>query len=93
MHLKVEFTEESPRSRTLLANCFAVVVLPHHLGPSINTAPLPSTLRLSILSEIRCLYFAITDKFDAKIPLVLQIAKQIGINSVICGDFIRYVVR
>lgn len=32
----------SPSSTILLETCFALVVLPHHLGPSINTAPLLS---------------------------------------------------
>lgn len=32
----------SPRLSILLACCLAVVVLPHHLGPSIRTAPLPA---------------------------------------------------
>ncbi len=48
-------TAESPKSSMLLASCFAVVVLPHHLGPSMSTAPFPSTLRLRMLSDIRCL--------------------------------------
>jgi hypothetical protein len=40
----------------LAANCSAVVVFPHHLGPSISTAPLPANLRINILSAIRSLY-------------------------------------
>ncbi len=56
-------TDASPRSSTLFASCFAVVVLPHHLGPSMRTAPFPRTLRSRSLSAIRCLYFAITFPF------------------------------
>ena len=52
--------EESPRSSVLLAHCLAVVVFPHHLGPSIKTAPLPIIFRSIIRSAMRCLYFAIT---------------------------------
>ena len=53
-------TDASPRSSTLFASCLAVVVLPHHLGPSMRTAPFPRTLRSRSLSAIRCLYFTIT---------------------------------
>ena len=53
-------TDASPRSSTLRASCLAVVVLPHHLGPSIRTAPFPRTLRSRILSAIRRLYSAIS---------------------------------
>ena len=53
-------TEESPKSRILFAICLAVVVLPHHFGPSIKTAPFPRTFRSKMPSAIRCLYFAIT---------------------------------
>lgn len=38
------------------ACCDAVVVLPHHLAPSISTAPIPERRRLSILSAILGLY-------------------------------------
>ena len=41
---------------TLLACCSAVVVLPHHFGPWIRTAPTPISLRLNILSAMRGLY-------------------------------------
>lgn len=90
-------TAESPKSRTLFASCFAVVVLPHHLGPSINTAPLPRTLRSRILSAIRCLYFAITFYFECKSTnfyliylIILYIFGRLWeIYSVVCGKFIR----
>lgn len=36
--------------------CAAVVVLPHHLAPSINTAPIPARCRRSIRPAIRGLY-------------------------------------
>ena len=38
--------------KMLAASCSAVVVLPHHLGPSISTAPLPSSFRIRISSAI-----------------------------------------
>ena len=41
---------------TLPAYCSAVVVLPHHLGPSMSTAPLLANFLASTLSAIRCLY-------------------------------------
>ena len=62
-------TAESPRSSMLLASCLAVVVLPHHLGPSIRTAPLPRTLRFKILSAIRGLYVAIFHWFYVAVRL------------------------
>ena len=40
----------------LLACCSAVVVLPHHLGPSIKMAPLLANFLASILSAILGLY-------------------------------------
>ena len=42
--------------KILLANCDAVVVFPHHLAPSINTAPLLSSFSRKILSTILVLY-------------------------------------
>ena len=41
---------------TLFACCSAVVVLPHHFGPCIRTAPTPISLRLNIPSAMRGLY-------------------------------------
>ena len=41
---------------TLLAFCSAVVVFPHHFGPSINTAPTSSSLYSNSLSAILFLY-------------------------------------
>ena len=38
------------------ACCSAVVVLPHHLGPSIKTAPIPDSFRCNSLSAILGLY-------------------------------------
>ena len=43
----------SPRSRSDLATCFAVVVFPHHLGPCTRTAPFPKSLRFNSSSAIR----------------------------------------
>ena len=43
--------------KTLAASCSAVVVLPHHLGPSIKTAPFLSNFRTKISSAILFLYF------------------------------------
>ena len=40
----------------LLACCSAVVVLPHHLGPCINTPPTPISRRVNNWSAIRGLY-------------------------------------
>ena len=40
----------------LFACCSQVVVLPHHFGPSIRTAPHPLSLRSSNLSRILFLY-------------------------------------
>ena len=87
-------TEESPKSRILRAICFAVVVLPHHFGPSISTAPLPRIFRFNILSAIRCLYFAINIFVLAqKYMFFLSQPKIFGdlwlFCSVICGRFIR----
>ena len=47
---------ESCMYKILLANCDAVVVFPHHLAPSINTAPLLSSFSRKILSTILVLY-------------------------------------
>lgn len=41
---------------TLFASCSAVVVFPHHLGPSTNTAPTSSSLYFNNLSAILFLY-------------------------------------
>ena len=40
----------------LLAICSAVVVFPHHLAPSMSTAPFPANLRCSRLSATLFLY-------------------------------------
>jgi len=93
-------TVASPRSSTLLANCFAVVVLPHHLGPSIRTAPFPRTLRSRSLSAIRCLYFTITLLFrPQRYNFYRKPPKEIGVfgdlrrfYSVVCGIFVRLIV-
>ena len=52
--------------RTLAAICSAVVVLPHHLGPSIRTAPFPSSFLARISSAILFLYsfISITSNFN-----------------------------
>ena len=50
----------SPRSRMLLACCWAVVVFPHHFGPSNKTAPLPANFRARSPSAILGLYFSFT---------------------------------
>lgn len=42
--------------KMLFACCSAVVVFPHHLGPSINMAPLLANFFASIWSAILCLY-------------------------------------
>jgi len=42
--------------RILFACCSAVVVFPHHLGPSIKIAPLLASFFVSIWSAILCLY-------------------------------------
>ena len=39
-------------SVSLFANCFAVVVLPHHFGPTINVAPIYSSVSSNCLSNI-----------------------------------------
>ena len=38
--------------KMLAATCSAVVVFPHHLGPSIRTAPFPSSFRFRMSSAI-----------------------------------------
>ena len=43
----------------LLENCSAVVVLPHHLGPSIRRAPFPLSFLLTKSSVILGLYLPI----------------------------------
>ena len=48
----VRAEEASAMYKILAANCSAVVVFPHHLGPSITTAPLPSNFRFRISSAI-----------------------------------------
>lgn len=45
--------------KILAASCSAVVVFPHHFGPSISTAPLPSNFRIRISSAILFLYLFI----------------------------------
>ena len=42
--------------KMLFACCSAVVVFPHHLGPSISIAPLLASFFASIWSAILCLY-------------------------------------
>ena len=49
--------------RRLFACCSAVVVFPHHLAPSIKTAPLPLSLRSNILSAIQGRYIFNSDIF------------------------------
>ena len=52
---------------TLFAFCSAEVVLPHHFGPSISTAPMPSRFLSSKVSAIRFLYlFVITCRLCCK---------------------------
>ena len=46
--------------RMLLACCCAVVVFPHHFGPSTKTAPLPANFRAISPSAILGLYFSFT---------------------------------
>ena len=64
------FLSGSSIYKTLAENCSAVVVLPHHLGPSIKTAPFPSSFRFSISSATLFLYFFTQ---DASSPLILPI--------------------
>ena len=54
-----DFFSGSSMYNTLAASCSAVVVLPHHFGPSISTAPCPSSFRFKISSAILFLYFFI----------------------------------
>ena len=56
-------TPVSPNLSTLFALRIAVVVFPHHLAPSTNTAPLPFNLRSNRASTILALYSAIYVKF------------------------------
>ena len=94
-------TDASPRSSTLFASCLAVVVLPHHFGPSINTAPFPRTLRSRILSAIRFLYSAISFCFGYKSTTFVSINQRkyrlFGdlrkICSVIWGNSVRLFVK
>ena len=60
------FFSGSSMYRTLAAICSAVVVLPHHLGPSIRTAPFPSSFLARISSAILFLYsfISITSNFN-----------------------------
>ena len=62
--------------RILLAYCSAVVVFPHHLGPSIKIAPLLANFFASIWSAILCLYsiFQIFVDSHAKIQLFFNIS-------------------
>ena len=57
--------------RILLACCSAVVVFPHHFGPSIKIAPLLASFFANIWSAILCLYsiFSNIDYTYAKIQL------------------------
>ena len=86
-------TPLSPRSSVLLACCLAVVVLPHHLGPSINTAPLPANLRASSPSEILGLYSVFINQriviLAAKLLIIIELCKPFYNFSVVCGDFVR----
>ena len=86
-------TSVSPKSSRLLACCRAVVVLPHHFGPSINTAPLPASLRASSLSAILGLYilpiFRLLLNLTAKILIIIELYKSFDAFSVVCGDFVR----
>lgn len=50
--------------RELWASCFAVVVFPQALGPSINTAPMERSFCSSNLSRIRGLYVAINHSLN-----------------------------
>ena len=59
MAMFCSFFSGSSIYKILEASCSAVVVLPHHLGPSISTAPFPSSLRFRISSAILFLYFFI----------------------------------
>ena len=51
------FEEFSVRDIVFLAICSAVVVLPHHFGPSIKTAPLPSSFSCRMESTTLFRYF------------------------------------
>ena len=62
---------------TLLATCSAVVVLPHHLGPSISTAPKASSRSLSTTSAVLFKY-AIQNPFlfhGAKLHKIIETTK------------------
>ncbi len=57
--------------KTLAENCSAVVVLPHHLGPSIKTAPFPSSFSLQYFISKLFSYIFFTQ--DASSPLILPL--------------------
>lgn len=60
--------------RMLFETCSAVVVLPHHLGPSINTAPLPLSFLFRAESTICGLY--------ENVPSSIFTDKLGGINTI-----------
>lgn len=67
----------SPRSNVLWASCEAVVVLPHHLGPSIKTAPFPASFLSRSLSAMRFLYiFCSFEVACTKILIINDIRKE-----------------
>lgn len=60
--------------KMLAASCSAVVVFPHHFGPSISTAPLPSNFRIRISSAILFLYLFIRNTSFPFTVLILYFA-------------------
>ena len=74
-------SEGSFKKSTVAARWAAVVLFPHHLGPSIKTAPTPASLRSNILSAILCLYAIYKSLIiSAKIILFSRIS-QVGAIS------------
>ena len=58
--LKFSFMSVFANKTLLAAISSAVVVFPHHLGPSITTAPLAASFFANRPSIIRCLYHSMT---------------------------------
>lgn len=81
---------------TLFASCSAVVVFPHHLGPSTNTAPTSSSLYFNNLSAILFLYSFIAKDllsllqiyiFFLNYPIWRRFATQFGGTKYHISDF------
>ena len=75
-------TDERHRlTMTLLATRSAVVVFPHHFGPSISTAPVASSFSCRITSATRFLYSAIAKGIIPNLLGFCQCALPVGAFS------------